>query len=168
MLPTSTLTSKKDKKLLQTISQPQQKIVSVEKLDNSTVYHKVFSFTVRVKAKALGVTEGKAELWYTSEISRTTRAGLKASIENWCEELETRFQMSPGIALERLERLKYTIVDVKQRKDPEEFMRSIIVLGKSARTANSEYAQILTAHRHLAAELRIQIPTPIANTNLTT
>lgn len=71
----------------------------VENVDNSTVYHNVFSFIARVKAKAWGVIEGnfsanrvasqldqclkgKAELWYTNEISRTTRAGLKASIEN--------------------------------------------------------------------------------------
>lgn len=142
MLPT-TLTDEQSKQLLQTVSQPQHKIVSgeagrfrpqglgffgpdndnerlVENTDNSTVYYNVFSFAARVKAKARGVTEGifsanrvasqldqclkgKAELWYTNEISRTTRAGLKASIENWCEKLETRFQMSPEIALEKLE-----------------------------------------------------------------
>ncbi|RKF63880.1 hypothetical protein OnM2_022079, partial [Erysiphe neolycopersici] len=90
-----------------------------------------FSFTTRVKAKGLWVTEGiftakrfasqldqcpkgKVELWHTNEISKTTRSGLKASIESWCEELETRFQMWLGIALEKLGRLKYTIADIKQ------------------------------------------------------
>ncbi|RKF54766.1 hypothetical protein OnM2_095032 [Erysiphe neolycopersici] len=92
--------------------------------------------------------KGKAELWYTLKISSTTRAGLKASIENWCEELECRFRMSPGVALEKLERLKYTIGDVRRRKDPEEYLQAIVVLGRSAGTADSEYAQILTAHRH--------------------
>ncbi|RKF62284.1 hypothetical protein OnM2_034088, partial [Erysiphe neolycopersici] len=112
--------------------------------------------------------KGKAELWYTNEISNTTRAGLKASIENWCTELETRFRMSPGVALEKLEKLKYTISDVRRRKDPEEFVQNIVVLGKSAGIADTEYSQILTAHRHLAAELRIHIPAPTIDTNLTT
>ncbi|RAL59542.1 hypothetical protein DID88_006536 [Monilinia fructigena] len=83
-----------------------------------------------MKAKAAGVTNGpfattvfalqldqclngKAEVWYTNEISNNTRAGLKASIENWCMELEIRFRISPGLALEKLERLKYTIGDVR-------------------------------------------------------
>ncbi|RKF71272.1 hypothetical protein GcC1_103017b [Golovinomyces cichoracearum] len=109
--------------------------------------------------------KGRAELWYTNEISNTTRAGLKASIENWCDELE--FRMSQGVTLEKLERLKYTIADVRKRQDPEEFVQSINVLSKCAGTATSEYGQILTAHRHLAAELRIHIPTPTSNTSLT-
>ncbi|RKF71271.1 hypothetical protein GcC1_103017 [Golovinomyces cichoracearum] len=154
----------------------------VESIDNKTIYHNVFSFTARIRAKCHGVTEGsfaaakvamyldqylkgRAELWYTNEISNTTRAGLKASIENWCDELE--FRMSQGVTLEKLERLKYTIADVRKRQDPEEFVQSINVLSKCAGTATSEYGQILTAHRHLAAELRIHIPTPTSNTSLT-
>ncbi|RKF62352.1 hypothetical protein OnM2_034065 [Erysiphe neolycopersici] len=157
----------------------------VEFVDNKTKNHNVYSFTTRVKAKSVGVTEGpfastivatqldqclkgKAELWYTYEISNTTRARLKASIENWCTELETRFRMSPGVALEKLEKPKYTISDVRRRQDPEEFVQNIVVLGKSADIAETEYSQILTAHRHFAAELRIHIPAPTTDINLTT
>lgn len=75
--------------------------------------------------------KGKAELWYTNEISNTTRAGLKASIENWCNELETRFRMSPGLALEKLEKLKYTISDVRHRRDPRILYRGLSFLAKA-------------------------------------
>ncbi|RKF71225.1 hypothetical protein GcC1_104010, partial [Golovinomyces cichoracearum] len=117
-----------------------------ESIDNKKIYH-VFSFTARICAKCHGITEGsfaaakvamyldqclkgKAELWYTNEISNTTRVGLRASIENWYDELEFRFRMSPRVALEKLERLKYTIADVRKRQDPEKFVQSIIVSSK--------------------------------------
>ncbi|RKF61165.1 hypothetical protein OnM2_044083 [Erysiphe neolycopersici] len=76
--------------------------------------------------------------------------------------------MSPGVALERLQRLKHTVGDVRRRKDPEDFLQSIVLPGRSAGIADSEYVHILTAHRHLSAELRIHIPTPTPKTNLTT
>ncbi|TQS35696.1 hypothetical protein Golomagni_03876 [Golovinomyces magnicellulatus] len=79
--------------------------------------------SARIRAKYLWITEGsfaaakvamqldhclkgKAELWYTNEISNTTRTGLRPSIENCCDGLEVRFRMSPVVALEKLERLK--------------------------------------------------------------
>ena len=161
---------------------PNDEAKAHETVDNKTVYHNVFSFTRRVKAKVQvsGVwsneniaakldqcLRGKAEVWYTSEISATTRAGLRTGVDLWCTELETRFRESPGAALSRLERLKYSVYDARNRRDPEDFVQSIVVNSLSAGMATTEAAQILTAYQHLAAELRITIPVPTATTTLT-
>lgn len=91
----------------------------VEKFGKITVYYNVFSFTARVRAKTVRITEGafvatkvgmqldqflrgKAEHWYANELSNTTRAVLRASIKKWCDELKFRFLMSPGVALKKL------------------------------------------------------------------
>ncbi|RDL33672.1 uncharacterized protein BP5553_08040 [Venustampulla echinocandica] len=155
-----------------------------ESTDGKTTYHNVFSFTARVRVKSQNVTngpwssinlaakldqclKGKAELWYTNEISATTRAGLKTGIDLWCSELETRFRDAPGAALEKLEASRYTIRDVRSRKDPEDFVQDIIVQAQNAGTALSERAQILTAYQHLDAQLRVTLPTPADNTRMT-
>ncbi|KAI0991403.1 hypothetical protein K3495_g16784, partial [Podosphaera aphanis] len=95
----------------------------IDYVDGKTIYHNVFSFIHRIKVNTTGVTSGcwansnvaaklhlclrgKAEKWYTNEISAVTRAGLKAGVELWCQELEARFRESPSIALQRLERLR--------------------------------------------------------------
>ncbi|KAI1005868.1 hypothetical protein K3495_g2352 [Podosphaera aphanis] len=70
----------------------------VEFIDGKTLYHNVYSLTARIKAKVVQgdshpwssinvarkldqCLKGKAEMWYTNEITATTRAGLKASHE---------------------------------------------------------------------------------------
>ena len=86
---------------------PQDAAKPSSSTDGKTTYHNVFSFTARVRVKSQGVTsgpwesrnlatkldqclKGKAELWYTNEISVATRAGLKTGIDIWCSELEAR------------------------------------------------------------------------------
>ncbi|KAI1001204.1 hypothetical protein K3495_g6994 [Podosphaera aphanis] len=80
----------------------------VDFIDGKAHYHNVFNFTAPIKAKvtpgesgprssasvALKLDQclkGKAELWYTNEISDTMRAGFKANHQLWCNELEARF-----------------------------------------------------------------------------
>lgn len=96
------------------------------------------------------------------------RAGLKASVKSRYSEPDSRFRISPGIALKKLEKLKYTIDYVFRHKDRKKFVQEIMILGRSARKVNWEYAQMPNAHPHFAAELQIRIPAFILETTSTT
>ncbi|KAI6251518.1 hypothetical protein HI914_00911 [Erysiphe necator] len=152
-------------------------------VEGKTYYHDIFSFTNRIRAKADSggngqwvaaslaakldlCLKGEAELWYTNELSAITRAGLTTNLNFWCSELERRFQESPSVALGKLERLRYTVKDVQARKKPEEFVNRIIVLGRHAGTATTEYTQILTAYHHIDVALRVSLSKPTKNTTL--
>ncbi|POS87954.1 hypothetical protein EPUL_002501 [Erysiphe pulchra] len=76
----------------------------------------------------------------SSELLLALVAEVNTVLKSSIEELEIHFRVSPGIASETLERLKYTIANVEQRRDPEEFKQSIITLGKSTSTNDSEHA----------------------------
>ncbi|KAL8716211.1 MAG: hypothetical protein Q9220_000116 [cf. Caloplaca sp. 1 TL-2023] len=133
----------------------------VESQEGKTVYHNVCSFTSRLRVKAAGdeattVAKNldqclldKAEGWFTEEISATTRAGLQTNVEPWCSELEARFREPPNVALARLESLRFTVADVRARRDPEEYVQQIIVNGKNAGTATTKVAQVTMAYNHL-------------------
>ena len=143
----------------------------VESLDGKTIYHNVFAFTNRLRVKAstdqnassliaknLDQTLlGKAQRWFTEEISDTTRAGLQTNIELWCKELENRFREAPGIALAKLERLTYTVADVRARKDPEDYIQQVIINGRNAGTATTEAAQVMMAYNHMDVHLRTML-----------
>ena len=144
----------------------------VETQDGKTVYHNVFSFTNRLRVKAATDANasmamaknldqcllGKAERWFTEEISNTTRAGLQTSTDLWCAELEARFREAPGIALAKLERLAYTIADVRARKDPEDYIQQVVINGRNAGTATTEAAQVMMAFNHMDVRLRTLLP----------
>ena len=87
---------------------------------------------------------GKASTWYTEEISKNTRTGIRKSddgIEDWCIALETRFRDSPGKALAALESCRYTTEDVARGKDPEEYVQRIIIHGNNAGTTITKATQ---------------------------
>ena len=154
---------------------------AIEVTEGKTIYHNVFSFTSRVRVKTSSANAndatsvarnldqcllGKAERWYTEEISDTTRDGMQNNINNWCTELENRFRQAPGMALAKLESLRYTISDVRARKDPEEYVQEIVVNGKNAGTATTEASQVMMAYNHLDVQLRILLPQPMLHTTL--
>lgn len=150
----------------------------VESQDGKTVYHNVFSFTSRLRVKATGNEAatiaknldqcllGKAERWYTEELSDVTRAGLQTGVELWCKELEARFREAPGVALSKLEALRYTVQDVRARKDPEEYVQQIILNGKNAGTATTEAAQVMMAYNHMDVQLRVLLAQPTADATI--
>lgn len=47
---------------------------------------------------------------------------MQTDIKLWYTELENRFRESPSVAFSRLESLRYTISDVRARKDPEDYV----------------------------------------------
>ncbi|KAL9591807.1 MAG: hypothetical protein Q9179_007352, partial [Wetmoreana sp. 5 TL-2023] len=109
---------------------------------------------------------GKAERWYTEEISDITRAGLQTSVDLWCKELEARFRESPNTALDKSEKARYTVSDARARKDPEEYIQSIVACGKNAGTATTENAQVRTAYNHVDVQLRVMLPIPTDETTI--
>ncbi|KAI0996070.1 hypothetical protein K3495_g12111 [Podosphaera aphanis] len=146
----------------------------VEFIDSKTVYHNVFNFTARLKAKVTQgeagpclfasiaqkldqCLKGKAELWYTTEISDTTRGGLKCGHHLWCDELKARFRMAPGEALRNLHALRYRVEEVRARKDSEAFVQKVITYGISSGTATTVYSQLL-AHQILDGRLHLNVP----------
>ena len=90
--------------------------------DTYQIYHNVFSFTNRLKARAVTMDTtllrtnlasclvGRAERWYTEELSNMTRIRLQtSSIAEWCDLLEKRFRDTRGQSLAALKRERYTI-----------------------------------------------------------
>ena len=113
----------------------------VEAKDTHNVYHNVFSFTRRLLAKSDSIDTktlrenidscliGAAETWYTNELTSLTRAGRRShhdGMKQWIEILEERFRDSPGTSLKILEKIRYTINDVRERRDPATYVANII------------------------------------------
>ncbi|KAI0999497.1 hypothetical protein K3495_g8698 [Podosphaera aphanis] len=71
------------------------------------------------------------------------------------------------MALDKLEKLRYTIHDTRTRRSPEEFVQNIVVIGKNTGTVTTEYAQVLTAYKHIDAPLRLPLQKPTISTTLT-
>ena len=112
---------------------------------------------------------GKAERWYTEGLNELSRSGLRNDpndVTAWCEALETRFRESPGVSLARLETIRYTVRDVRARKDPEGCIQRIISNGKNAGLATTEYAQVMMAYQHMDGALRMTLPPVTSNTTM--
>ncbi|KAI1002267.1 hypothetical protein K3495_g5938 [Podosphaera aphanis] len=156
----------------------------VDFIDGKAYYHNVYNFTARIKAnvtpgesgpwssasvaqKLDQCLKGKAELWYTNEISDTMRAGLKANHQLWCNELEARFRMAPDEALRQLHNLKYGMEEVRARKDPGAFLQKVVTYGTASGTATTVYSQLLLAHQMIDGQLRLNVPEPTESTSIT-
>lgn len=74
-------------------------------------------------------------------------------INLWCNELKKRFRDAPGQALFKLKRLKYTVQDARERKDPQQYILKILSLGKSAYTTFLKSDAVLTAFKHVDLQL---------------
>lgn len=145
----------------------------VEVKETHQLYHNVFSFTNQLRAQAITLDIailhthlpscliGKAERWYTEELSNITRLGLQSiSIDEWCSLLERRFRDPPGKSLAVLERERYTIQDVRRQRDPTDYVQSIVLLGRNAGTATTDMTQVLMAYEHMDGQLRRDLPRP--------
>lgn len=91
---------------------------------------------------------------------------MATNTDIWCQGLENRFREAPTVALSKLENLRYSVADVRARKDPEEYIQQVVINGKNAGTATTETAQVMMAYNHLDVQLRILLPQPALNTTL--
>ena len=154
---------------------PNSDVPAIEVKENHNIYHNVYSFTnrLRVKADTMDVALlrqnldacllGAAEQWYTNELSHVFRVGLRNDqnkLKEWCDALEARFRDSPGKSLSIVEAVRYTVRDVRARKDPADYVASILIHSKNAGLATTEAGQVLLAYEHMDGELRRDLPMP--------
>ena len=154
---------------------PDPQAAPVEVKDTHNIYHNVFSFTNRLRVKATTMDGtllrqniescllGAADDWYTNQLTHLSRIGLRDSangVNLWCEALEARFRDSPGRSLSLLEAIRYTVRDARNRKDPADYVSSIVLNGKNAGIASTEQAQVLLAYEHIDGQLRRDLPRP--------
>ena len=152
---------------------PNSDVPAIEVKENHNIYHNVYSFTnrLRVKADSMDVTLlrqnldacllGSAEQWYTNELSHMIRAGLRNDqngVKEWCDALESRFRDSPDKSLSIVEAIRYTIRDIRARKNPADYVASILTHSKNAGLATTESRQVLLAYEHMDGELRRDMP----------
>ncbi|KAA6407415.1 MAG: hypothetical protein FRX48_08658 [Lasallia pustulata] len=147
---------------------PDPSLEAVESKDGYQIFHDVWSFTKRIKSKAItpelskvirknldACLLGKAERWYTSETDAVYKSGLRNNPDSctlWCKALESCFRKAPGVSLSRLESLRYIIRDAQNQRDPEDFVSQIITNSKNSGLATTEAQQILFAYKHFDAE----------------
>ena len=147
---------------------PKQDIIPIEVRDTYNVYYNIFSFTARLRIKATTIDKaflqqnvdacllGAADKWYTTQIKYATRQGFRfdpKGIECWCNVLEVRFRESPSRSLLMLENIRYTIKDIYNRRDPADYVASIILNGKNSRIATTEEAQVILVYEYIEGEL---------------
>lgn len=144
------------------------------------IYHDVFSFTTRLRmqivhnswsgeyiAKNLDrCLVGKAELWYTHELSTSQRIGLTAGIAPWCIALEKRFRQPHGEVLDKLETSQYTVADVRDHKDPMSYMHDMLVKARHVSDVYNDHQTILIIYNHLDAKLRTTLRPPTEDTTI--
>ncbi|KAL9576499.1 MAG: hypothetical protein Q9203_007735 [Teloschistes exilis] len=98
---------------------------------------------------------GGAETWYTSQLTEMSRSTLYDGdgVERWCKYLEQCFKDSPGRSLAILEEVRYTVNDARNRKDPADYIATIVVNGKNSGIAEKDHAQVLLAYNHMDSAL---------------
>ena len=74
-------------------------------------------------------------------------------VKEWCDALAARFCDAPGKSLTLLESIRYTR-DVRNRKDPADYVSAIVLDAKNAGIAPEEPTQVLLAYEHIDGELR--------------
>ena len=154
---------------------------AIEVKDNHNIYHNVFSFTNRLRVKATTMDAamlrqnldscllGAADLWYTNELAHVFRVGLRNDtngVKEWCDALESRFRDSPSKSLTALEAIRYTVRDVRARRDPSDYVSTLVLHAKNAGIAAIEAAQVLLAYEHMDGILRQNLPRPQDNSTI--
>lgn len=134
---------------------PNPQSMPVEVKDNHNIYHNVFSFTSRLRVKATTMDPsvlrlnldscllGSADDWFTNQLTHASRQGLRHDpdgVKGWCDTLEERFRDSPSKSLSMLEAIRYTTKDARNRRDPADYVSTIVLNSKNAGIAPTEAA----------------------------
>ena len=72
----------------------------------------------------------------------------------WCKALESRFREVFGVSFSRLESLRYTVRDARNRHDPENFVQKMIVNERNSGLVMTDVQQVLLIYEHFDAEFR--------------
>ena len=82
---------------------------------------------------------GAANRWYTEELDKVIRLGLRgADVDTWCNMLKARFKLSSGRALASLEGLRFGITDIRNGRDPLDFLSEFKHLAMHAGIVSDE------------------------------
>lgn len=95
----------------------------------------------------------------TGTLDDLARSGLRNDpdgVNQWCRSLEARFRESLAL----LESVRYTVKDAKNRRDPADYINTIVLNSKDAAIAATEAAKVLLAYEHMDGELRRHLPRP--------
>ena len=112
---------------------------------------------------------GAAENWYTNELAHLSRIGLRNDndgVKEWCNALESRFRDSPSKSLTALENIRYTVKDTRSRRDPLDYVSTLVLHAKNAGIAANEAVQVRLAYKHMDGELRLHLPRPQDNSTI--
>lgn len=112
---------------------------------------------------------GAAQAWYIAELSELERSALRIDTSNqanlWCTALVKRFKEQPGVALSKLTNKKYTVKDARNRREPTEYVQTMIRYAEGA-SIEQVYNQLIFAHEQIVLELRFMVDPPIENTSV--
>ncbi|KKY13621.1 putative reverse [Phaeomoniella chlamydospora] len=100
---------------------------------------------------------GKAEVWYVKTLSPVARAGLQSRINLWYSLLEEKFREVPSVAYAKLESLRFTVQDIKDGKDPEEYIQLVTTQGQNAGLILDERTKIMMIYNHLDPRLQLSL-----------
>jgi len=146
---------------------------AVEVKDDRQIYHNVFSFINQVHVKATTMKPAllqqnlksclleKTDRWYTEELTHLTCVRLQNDnndVEEWCKALKARFRDLPSQALTMLEFLQFTVYDARCRRDPVNYVQSIVLHRKNSSIATLNRAQVLLAYKHFDDKLQLHLP----------
>jgi len=65
---------------------------------------------------------GSALMWYTNYLNDIEKAELRSDLNLWYEIFKKRFQENPAVALKKLNELRYTRQDVRNRISVENYI----------------------------------------------
>jgi len=149
--------------------------------DNKNYYRNVQSFTNRVRVAAatrdarqrrqnLDVNlRGEAELWWNTQLSEVSRLGLVAhpnGVEEWCKALEKRFKISPSEAWTNFNLTRYTLEDVRNHRNPIEYVTTLIAAARNRGQGDSEVGLVMQGWMHVDMALCRDIDQSREGTNV--
>lgn len=88
-------------------------------------------------------------------------------MDGWYDALRERFSMPVTEARNLYNSLEYTLYDVYEKCDPDEFLQKVVVYGQEAREATTEQAQAQAAYNKLSAILQVTLTPPTDTTTIT-
>ena len=117
-----------------------------------------------VRSNLNTILKNSTLIWYTAELSNLERVGLRADkndVEKWYSTILKRFRESTEITLHNLIIKKYSIYDVRTRRELIVYMQTILRYAKSINIDNVEN-QLTFAYQDITVELRtfIDLSTP--------
>ncbi|KAJ5168753.1 uncharacterized protein N7482_004347 [Penicillium canariense] len=90
---------------------------------------------------------------FRASVSDTERSSFihASTMDAWYDALREPFSMSVTEARHLYNKLEYTLFDVYDKQDPDEFLQKAVVYGQEVREATTEQAQAQAAYNKLSA-----------------